>query len=304
MPVPMTAAQFADVVRPDLMRLFVDAFSAHPSMLGELFSFDTSTKESEIMSSTGALPATPRFPGQLTYHSISQGYDVTFNPVEYAQGVQIQRRLFDDDQYRAFSQIPTAQGRAAAIRRERDGLSIFNNAFSVDATFISHSEGVAMCSDSHTTNTDASTTTGFDNLITTALTATNLSVAAIQMQGFRNDQADFISVVPDTILIPPNLYETAYEIVSSMGKVDSAENNANVHFGQYKIIVSNYLIDTNNWFLIDSQMMADFLWWIDRIPLEYAEMGDFDTMVAKYRSYMRYSLGYFEWRFLLGAQVS
>ncbi len=304
MTVPMTAAQFADVVRPDLTRLFVDAFAAHPSMLGEIFSFDTSTKESEIMSGVGALPDTPQFSGQLTYHSMSQGFDVTWNHIEYARGVQIQRRLFDDDQYRAFSQIPTAQGRAAARRRERDGASIFNNAFSVDATFISHSEGVAMCSDSHTTTTDASTSTGFDNLIATALTAANLETAAIQMAGVRGDQAELVSVVPDTIIIPPNLYRTAYEIVSSMGKVDSAENNANVHFGQYKIIVWPYLTDTNNWWLLDSQMMADSLWWFDRIPLEFAEMGDFDTIVAKYRDYMRYSLGYFDWRFILGAQVS
>ncbi len=304
MPVPMTAAQFADVVRPDLTRLFVDEFAAHPSMLSEIFSFDTSTKESEIMSGVGALPDTPQFSGQLTYHSMSQGFDVTFNPIEYAQGVQIQRRLFDDDQYRAFSQIPTAQGRAAARRRERDGATIFNNAFSVDATFITHTEGVAMCSDSHITTTDASTSTGFDNLITTALTATNVTTAAIQMQNFRGDQAERISVVPDTILIPPNLYETAYEIVTSMGKVDTAENNANVHFGQYKIIVWNYLTDTNNWWLMDSQLMADSLWWFDRISLEFAEIGDFDTLVAKYRSYMRYSLGYRDWRPFLGAQVS
>lgn len=300
----MTSAQFGDLLLPDFMRIFDNAYNSLPSNLAEFYSFETSSRESEKFSSVGTLPDTPVFAGSLSYSDMSQGYDMTLTHLEYAQGTSVQRKLYDDDQYRIMNERPRAMGLAAARRRERDGAQLFNNAFSVDSTFQSHTEGVALCSNSHTTTSGASTSTGFDNLLTAAMSATALTTKVIQMKGFRGDQAERISVMPDTILIPPNLYETAYELVSSMGKVDSAQNNANVHFGQYKIIVWDYLTDTNNWFLIDSLMMTQFLIWLERMPLEFGADGDFDTFVAKYRSYMRYSLGWYDWRWILGSNVS
>ena len=301
---PMTSAQFGDLLAPDFRRIFFERFGSRPSMLGELFSFDTSTKEAEKDSQIGTMPDVGQFFGTVPYQGMSQGYDVTYTHLEFSQGAQVQRKLFDDDQYRIMNTRPAGMASAAFRTRETHGARIFNNAFSNDTFFFNHTEGLSLCNDSHTTTSGASTTTGFDNLVTTALTATNLTTAVIAMQDFRGDQAERTDPVPDTLLIPPNLYETAYEIIKSQGKVDTAQNNPNVHFGQYKIIVWNYLTDTNNWFLIDSTMMADMLTWFERIPLEFGQIEDFDTFVAKYRSYMRYSLGWADWRFILGAQVS
>lgn len=301
---PMTSAQFGDLLAPDFRRIFYEQFASRPSMLGELYSFDSSSKSSEKDSMIGTLPDASQFLGTISYQAMSQGYDVTYTHIEFANGTQVERALFDDDQYRIMNQRPASLADSFSRKRESDGARTFNNAFSVDTFFSNNTEGVALCSNSHTTTSGASTTTGFDNLVTTALSATNLATAVIQMQDFRGDQAERIASVPDTILIPPNLYETAYEIMKSQGKVDTAQNNANVHFGQYKIIVWNYLTDTNNWFLIDSTMMANMLFWFERIPLEFAQIEDFDTLMAKYRGYMRYSLGWANWRWILGAQVS
>ena len=124
------------------------------------------------------------------------------------------------------------------------------------------------------------------------------------MVNFRGDRAERISVMPDTILIPPDLYETAYEIVGSQGKVDSANNNANVHYGQYKVEEWNYLTDTNDWFLIDSSMMKDYLCWIDKIKGEFGFVEDFDTLIGKWRVYARWGHGWLDWRWILGASVS
>ena len=170
---------------------------------------------------------------------------------------------------------------------------------------MTHSEGVPLVSNSHATNSGASTATGFDNLITDALSAVAVATARIQMVDFRGDQAERISIVPDEVWIPNNLYEEAFEIVSSRGKLDVANNNANVHEGQYRIVEWNYLnVDTNNWFLVDSSLRRQHLNWIDRIPLEFAMVEDFDTLLAKWRGYMRYAFAYTDWRWILGANVS
>jgi hypothetical protein len=301
---PMTSVQFADLLLPDFRKVFYEAYASLPSMLGELFSFDSSTKAVEKDSAVGTLPDYQQFLGTVNYSSMSQGYDVNYTHLEWTNGAQVERKLFDDDQYRIMNQRPEAMGHSAARTRETHGARIFNNHTSVDTLFFENSDGVALSSNSHTTTSGASTSSGFDNLLTTALSATSLATAVIQMQGFRGDQAERIEVAPDTILIPPNLYETAYEIVKSMGKVDTAQNNANVHFGQYKVIVWKYLTDTNDWFLIDSREMARRLVWFERIPLEFAQIEDFDTLIAKYRGYMRYSLGWSDWRWILGNAVS
>ncbi len=202
-------------------------------------------------------------------------------------------------------QRPRALAASANRTRQSHGARMFNLAFSVDGFgFYTNTEGISLCNDSHTTTSSASTASGFDNVVTTALTATAVAAARIQMVGFRGDQAERISVIPDELWYPPDLYEEAFEIVSSMGKLDTANNNRNVHEGVYRTVEWNYMTDTNNWFLVDSTMKRNMVFWTDRIALEFAMIEDFDTFVAKWRAYMRYAFAYTDWRWILGANVS
>ena len=65
-----------------------------------------------------------------------------------------------------------------------------------------------------------------------------------------------------------------------------------------------YMQDTNNWFLSDSGMRRKHLHWSDRIPLEFAFVEEFETIIAKWRGYMRYSNAWTDWRGIFGANVS
>ncbi len=247
----------------------------------------------------------PEFSGSVTYQSAAQGYDTTLTPLEFASGIQVERRLFDTDQYGIMNQRPAGLARSAQRTRQKHGARIWNNAFSVDTKFYNNSESVALCSNSHTTTVQsASTASGFDNLITTALTATAVATARIQMRGFRDAAANRGDIEPDELLFPPDLYEVAFEINASMGKVDTAENNRNVHFGRYTMKEWNYLSDTNNWFLMDQSLRGESLKWFDSVPVEFAQAEDLDTLVAKWRLYQVYANGHLDWRWILGANVS
>jgi len=125
------------------------------------------------------------------------------------------------------------------------------------------------------------------------------------MAAFTGDQGEVINVNMDTILAPLDQEETAWEIINSKGKIDTADNNANFHFGKYKLIVwKNFLTDSNNWFAIDMDLMKDFLLFWDRIPLEFFQDSDSDTLVAKYIAYMRYGIGWSDWRWVYGHKVT
>jgi len=163
-------------------------------------------------------------------------------------------------------------------------------------------EGAELCASDHVNAGDGASQS---NEGTTAFSATAVEATRRSMVGFKGDQSETISVNPDMLILPINLEEQGYEIINSKGKVDVATNNVNFHQGRYKmLVVPNFLTDTNNWFMVDSDLMKKDLWWFDRIPLEFMQDKDSDTLLAKYLGYMRYGFGWIDWRFIFGHLVA
>lgn len=255
-------------------------------------------------SAAGSFGDVGEFTGQVTYDDAYQGYDRTLTPKQYASGYQIERILFDHDEYGIMDAKPRGLATSAQRTRQKHAAQVFNNRFSVDTTWNNFTENVALCSNSHTTTAPGvSTATGFDNLVTTAFSAAALAAARIQMKNFRDDRGNRIAVNPTMILHPVDLYELVHEVVKSEGKPDTANNNANVHANAYEGVEWEYLSDTNDWSLIDPVMMKDSLVWYDELPPEFAMVEAFDELIGKWRLYTRYGAGHDDWRWILGAQV-
>ena len=304
---PMISSNFGDILDPRFQSVFWNKYSDRPDMIPTLYNQpSTNGRNNMTWTQVGAVEDFNEFSGSVDYSSMNQGFDTTLTPVEFTRGIQIERKLFDDDQYNIMDQRPTALARAAHRTRQKHAATFFNNASSLNTggTFYTNTEGVAPVTNSHTTTSGASTASGFDNLVTSALTAVAVQSAYIQARGFLGDQAEIITVLPNELLVPVDLQEKAFEITASSGKVDTDLNNPNIHQGRYKVIEWEYLSDTNNWFLMDSSLRTESLHWTDRTSLEFAMIEDFDTLTAKWRGYMRYGLAHIDWRFILGAIVS
>ena len=302
----LLSTNFADVLDARFKKIFDDEYAKIPDRVGTFYSMYAGNLQTERLSTVGTLGEIPRFQGQVTYDDVFQGYDVAITPLEFAAGLQIERRLFDDGLHGIIDQKPKALSNSLYRLRQAHAARPLLQAFAVDSFFYSHSEGVPLVSNSHTTTSGASTASGFDNLVTTALSAVAVASARIQMVQFRGDRAETIGIEPNMLIVPPDLYETAFEIVGSQGKVDTALNNANVHFGQYSVEEWIYLSDTNDWYLADTSLMKGGrgLIWIDRNKGEIAFVEDFDTLQGKWRIYARWANAWIDWRFLLGAQVT
>jgi len=306
MTVPHVSENFGDLVDPRFQDVWNDRLAQLQDKIPELFNFESATKTTEDMRFTqvGTLDDWNAFSGTVDYDSVSQGYDVTTTPVEFTKGVQVSRKLFDDGMYHVMDQKPKAMATSYMRTRQKHAARLFTMAFSTDPFFYSHSENVALCSNSHTTTSGASTTNGFDNLGTAALSAVSVAAARIQMRGYRGDRAERIHVMPNEIWHPPDLFEVAQEINQSSGKLDTANNNVNVHQGQYTLHDWEYMSNTKDWFMADSVQRSDSLKWWDRVPVEFAHVEDFDTLIAKWRGYARYSWLYIDWRFIFGSNVA
>ncbi len=306
---PGISTNWADLLDARHAKIYNDRYKQLPDMIGTFFQVVGAgagpQKQEYRTSAAGAFGDVPEFTGTVTYDEAYQGYDVIITPKEYASGYQIERKLFDDDQFGIMDQKPRGLATALQRTRQRHGAQIFNNAFSLDSTWLNNTENVALCSNSHTTTAaGVSTASGFDNLITAAFSATALAAARIQMVGFRDDRANRMALNPSLIAHPPDIYDLVHEVIKSEGNPETANNAANVHYEAYRAVEWLYFSDVNNWFLADPVMMKDSLVWFDRLPGQFAMVEAFDELVGKWRVYDRHGAGHNDWRWVLGAQVS
>jgi hypothetical protein len=178
-----------------------------------------------------------------------------------------------DDQYSIINKRPQQLALVARRSREKHGASVFNNAF--NTSIFAGGDTLALCASAHTAIGTATTQA---NRGTTSLSATAIEAARLAMQAFKDETDNLVDVVPDTLLIPVNLEETAWQINKSERVLGSNFNDPNFQRGKYKVVVWPRLSDSNNWFLIDSRYMKMFLKWFDRIPVEFNKDKDFDTL--------------------------
>ncbi len=305
---PNLASANPDLMTPDFFKIFDDALKAEPSMIDTLYSKQPvgPRKDQWQIGNYGTMTDWDFFDdvGSVQYTDIDQGYDVILTHKDLVTGFSVQRKLIDDELHSVFNGKPKAMGLSYARTKESHGARLFEKAFVTNTLFMTHSEGVALCSNSHTTTTGASTSSGFDNLTTDALSATSVASARIQMRKFKGTQAETVNITPNELWIPVDLEEKAFEITKSSGKVDGDLNNANFHQGTYNVRSWLYMTDTNNWFMCDSGMRNQNVFWIDRVGVEFKMVEEFDTFIHKWRGYSRYSMGYNDHRWCLGAQVS
>lgn len=290
---------FGLLLDPGLRKIFMDEFGQPGAVMDQLYGVETSTKAVEYDYGIGGLSDLEEFGGTIQYGDFTGQYKTSYQHKEWCKGIKIERRLVDDDQYSVINKRPQAMALVTKRTREKHSANIFNNAF--NTTTFAGGDGLALCSSAHT---HVGTATTQDNTSTSALSKTALAAARLQMRGFMDETDNLINCMGDTLVVPPELEQTAWEIINSQTEAYTADNTANFWKGRYKVIVWDYLTDTNNWFLLDSKYTKMFLKWFDRIKPEFNKDKDFDTYVAKWSTYTRYSYGFSDWKWIIGAQVS
>ena len=306
---PATSTLFPDALDARFAEIFDGEYTQLPDLRSKFFRMvgpgDTPQKQDYRTSSIGVFGNIPEFSGTLTYQDIFEGYDGTITPRHYASGFEIERVLFEDDLTEQMDAKPRGLGSAYARTIQVHAAQWFNNMFSVDGTWNSFTENLALCSNSHTTrNSLASTASGFDNLVTAALSTVSLVAARIQFRGFRDDAGNRGTFVPNMLVIPVDLCQTAYEIQESMGVPEDATNAANYNRGRYQVVEWEYIDDVNDWAIVDERLMKQSNIWYQRVPYEFAMVEDFDTFSGKWRLRARHGHGHKDWRWILGANVS
>ncbi len=295
----VTTGGWADALEPIIKKQFALGFKSIPQERDLFFDVQKSTKSAETMLSIGDVGTLGPFQGELDYDDVRQNFTKAITAVEYARGLAIQKKLLLTDQIRIIKKLPQLLGQAAKRRLLSDSYSLFNNAFNTTNT---GGDGLALCSTAHTSNVGGANQS---NSGTSALSAPNVDATRVNMHKFNTntDNVQF-ATAPDTIVVPVDLESYAEEIVGSKGKVDSANNNINFHFGRYNVIASRMLTDTNNWFMVNSELMKDHQVWFNVVDMEMEKDTDFNTKVARWSVYTYYGFGFERWEHIFGQNVS
>jgi len=304
----VTSAQWADLLDPIVRKWWEQGFARRAPMVPSLFNVQTSSRAYEEVSGVGAIgiDAWENYAasGQISEADFNQGYKQTFTHKEYVLDLGIERKLIDDDQHNIVRTSVMRMGDSAALRRETHGASVFNNAFTDSAPYAG-ADAVGLCSTAHPYGPDKTGSTQ-SNEFTLSLTKPNVATIREAMQAFTDDNGNIVAVIPDTLLVPPALEDEALVIARSINDPTSDTNAINPQMGRFQVVPWHYLTDSNAWFMIDSTLMKmGGLEWYDRVPVGIGLKGGQDTTVKAYwRSYMRYSYGWSDWRWVAGSNPS
>ena len=307
---PLTAGNFADLLKPGLKRIFDIGVSRPRPIMEMLFGVESSTRFEEQYQGMGSQGLVPPFDGTVPYADFDAGYRTDIRNYEFATGIQVERRLVDDDQYNQIRRRASSMTDSFNTTIETDAANVFINAFTDSGTnrmgaSTNGADGVALLSAAHPYS-PADTNNTQSNEGTLALTIDNLDTTRQAMRNFTDDAGQLMGVNPNMLLVPPELERTATQIVSERALYEpgSAQFDVNMFSGRFQPVVWDRLTDSNAWFLIDSTMMKQHLIWQWRIRPEFSEAEDFDGLTAKFRGYMRYGIGWTDWRFIYGQNPS
>jgi hypothetical protein len=301
----MISEQWARFVLPIVRKEWYQSMTGIVAPVQSLFGIENSTSSVEYSQGIGAGGLVPEYnsdtdPGnsQIQYDSFNPLYETTFTHKEYAKGIAIERKLWDDDRLGNIKRRASSLGIEYGQTRATHAASVFNNAF---ATVLG-ADGKTLCATDHPTS--PSDSTGISNRGTSALSYAAIKSTLQAGRRMENDRGIPMPVFYDTLLVPVELEEDAAEILKAVAKPGTADNDANA-LSNIRVIADPYLTDANNWFMVSSAQAKLHLLWFNRVQPELnPDPASNFNLVARYAGYMRYSYGWDDFNFVYGHIVT
>ena len=298
----ISVSTWAELLVPALYGFVEVGMNRRGSLIPQIFDVRSSERAKEELIGVGqmGIDAFGSYAKSGTVGEIDfdRGYLSTFRHVDYPVRFTVPRSLIADGMEALIGGNAERLGKAAAMKRETDAAGVFNNAFS--SSYLGP-DGKALCVTDHPRSQAKGGS--LSNKGTTAFTAAALTAAKAAMMKYPDDANNVIGVMPNRLLVPAELADSAYSVVNSAQVAGGANNDANPHMGMYTILTWAQLTDTNNWFLLDSVEAAGQLIWYDRQE-PTIQLVQETSVEAIYEMNMRYSYGWADWRFVFGAAVA
>lgn len=305
---------FGKLLEPGLNKIFFETYDEIPEQYSKIFNVQTSNKATETDYGLGAFGDWKERGSELDvvdYCKLSTAGEITYTHKEFTKGFMIGRKLYDDEQYKQISKFPKAMARAGRAKVEKDAMQVLLKGFpdgtQVGSVTLSGApkgrDGKTLFAKDHGLVDKSGTTCS--NLIEGELNEENLKKAMQMMREVKDEAGNLVQFKATRLIIPPALEDTARRLLHSTQVPGGNLNDTNEYLkDSMQIVVMDYLSASAGgsdtvWFLQDgSRHELNFFW---RVKPEFKWDESFDTLVAKYRGYMRYSMGFSDWRGMVGS---
>ncbi len=219
---------------------------------------------------------------------------------EFALGFMITRRTVEDDKYNKANQASKWLADATRMTYEYRSAALLDDAFT-GATFLGI-DGQSLCGTAHSLlNSDVTVANAPAAPVGFSITGINALLNLSQL--LKNENGDPVKAIPDTIIYNPLQIDIAMKILSGELEPFTADNDMNTvkkRLGAgVKQVIKRHTIDTNDYFLIDSNL--NDAWFMMRRPVEFDDEFDFDTDAAKYKATTRFLIWFVDWKGWWGA---
>jgi phage major head subunit gpT-like protein len=300
----ITTGNIPKALYPGVREWFGLEYAEQPKHYQNIFESVTSDRayEEDVQITGFGLVSVKPQGAPVSYDSMQQGFTYRYIPLGYASGFVVTHEEIKDNLY---MQIGEQRSRslafAFAATKDTIGAGVLTNAFSGGPTY---GDGTVLINASHPTLAG--------NQSNTLGTAQMLSEAAIEsliinIRLALNDRGLRISLLPECLIIPPNLEPEAHRILFSTLQNDTGNNAINYlrASGTFSkgIVVNPYLATNPHYWYIKTNC-PNGLTLVEREALTFTQDNDFDTLNAKFKGYERYVFGATDWRGIYGVNAS
>jgi len=287
----ITRAQQQKQLLPGLHKVWGDEYKQYPPQWSEIFQRQTSKRsfEEEQKISMFGLAAVKNEGAAITYDTAQEAFTARYTHTTYALGFAITEEAIEDNLYIPVAgRYTKALARSMAHTQEIVAASILNNGFTSGLG----GDGVVLFSTAHPlvnggTNSNRPTT-GVD------LNETALDAARIQIAKWTDERGLLIQAQPTKMIIPVEYAWTAERLLKTVLRPGTSNNDINsivsTSFLPGGYVVNNRLTDPNAWFLKTD--VPDGLKMFERVPVKFSDDGDWETGNMRYKSRMRFSVGW------------
>lgn len=276
-------------------------YNEHPKEFPDLFEIRQSDMNyEEIVEDTGfgLAPVKPQG-SSIEYDSAQQGTVSRFTNVAYALGYIVTFEEMRDNLYAKVAQTRT-QKLAFSMRQTKETVhaNIYNYGFGT--TKATGGDGKALFASDHPTLNGTQS-----NILSVAadLSETSLEDMCINIYTALNSRGLKAAIMPQALVVPPQLWFEAQRILKSVLQNNTGENAINALRATNAIPdgikMNHYLSDSDAWFVRTNAMNG--LISFERDALIFEQDNDGDTKNIKYNAYERYVPYWADWRGCFGS---
>lgn len=299
---PLVKSDMPNLLQDGVKTVFFEALNVTSGDYERIATIVPSESDAESYPWLGAVPAMREFKDERIPLGLTENNYTILNRT-WESSLAIERAAVEDDKFGQIKLRVMSLAREAKRHVDELVFSLLKNGFTGSCY-----DGRPFFDASHPSG-DAGTQS---NKGTAALSTSALQDAITVMMKFKDERGRFLGIVPDLLVVPPDLQWTAMELLESTYWPESQTNNkiaSNVLKGKLDLLVSPYLSDTNDWFVLSTKGVVRPLLLQSRTPVEFSALeADSESGFMRdqyvYGIRARYNAGYGLWQMAFGSQVA